>query len=142
MFPTNRMIGLRFECQPGCTQCCEQQGFVYLTPDDVERIAAYVGMAAGEFEKRYVYRTKHRLRLRVPRHQQCPFLRDGGCSIHEVKPMQCRIFPFWPELVKSKREWKKAAKWCPGIGKGELVQIAVAQERAAEMQAAHPKLYR
>jgi uncharacterized protein len=136
------MTGLRFECQPGCTKCCEQQGFVYLSPEDVERIAAHFRMTSREFEKRYVYRTKHRLRLRVPRRQQCPFLREGGCSIHAVKPVQCRIFPFWPELVRSKREWKKAARWCPGIGKGELVQIAAAKERAAEMEAAHPELYK
>jgi Fe-S-cluster containining protein len=120
------MTGVRFECQPGCTACCEQQGFVYLTEDDLKRIAGYVGMTAQEFERRHVYRTRNLLRLRVPREQQCMFLRDGGCSIHAVKPVQCRTFPFWPELVGSKREWKKTARWCPGIGKGELIQIETA----------------
>jgi Fe-S-cluster containining protein len=98
-------------------------------------------MTASEFERRYVYRTKHLLRLRVPRQQQCYFLREGGCSIHTVKPVQCRMFPFWPELVDSKREWKKTAAWCPGMGKGDLVQIEVARERAAEMKAAYPAMY-
>jgi hypothetical protein len=79
-----------------------------------------------------VYRTNHRLRLRVPRHAQCHFLREGGCSIHEVKPAQCRAFPFWPELVDDKREWKKTAAYCPGIGKGALVQIEKAREIAEE----------
>ncbi len=116
MLSITEMTGLRFECQPGCTNCCEQQGFVYLTEDDLVRIAEYVGMTARDFERRYVYRTSHRLRLRVPRQQQCHFLRDGGCSIHAVKPVQCRLFPFWPELVESKREWKKTAAWCPGNG--------------------------
>jgi len=135
------MIGLRFECQPGCTNCCEQQGFVYLTEDDLDHIAKYIGMTPREFEQRHVYRTKHLLRLRVPRHQQCIFLRDGGCSIHAVKPVQCRTFPFWPELVGNKREWKKTAAWCPGIGKGELVQIETARERAQGMKAAYPSMY-
>lgn len=120
------MTGVRFECQPGCTACCERQGFVYLTEEDLKRIAEYVGMTAPEFERRHVYRTKNLLRLRVPREQQCMFLRDGGCSIHSVKPVQCSTFPFWPELVGSKREWKKTARWCPGIGKGDLVQIKTA----------------
>ncbi len=31
----------------------------------------------------------------------------------------------------SKREWKKTAAWCPGIGKGELVQIETARELRA-----------
>lgn len=135
------MTGLRFECQAGCTNCCDQPGFVYLTEADLNRIADYLGMTAAEFEQQYVYRTRHLLRLRVPRQQQCHFLRDGGCSIHAVKPVQCRLFPYWPELVESKREWKKAASMCPGIGKGELVQIETARERAAEMKTAYPASY-
>ena len=139
---TNReMTGLRFECQPGCTKCCEQQGFVYLTEDDLERIAKYLGMTPRAFERQYVYRTRNLRRLRVPREQQCPFLGDGGCSIHAVKPVQCRLFPFWPELVDEKREWKKTGAWCPGIGKGELVQIEAAREKAAEMKTAYPSMY-
>jgi Fe-S-cluster containining protein len=126
------MTGLRFQCQPGCTNCCEQQGFVYLTEGDLKRIAEYMGMTAASFERKYVYRTNHRLRLRVPRHSQCHFLREGGCSIHEVKPAQCRAFPFWPELVDDKREWKQTAKYCPGIGKGALVQIETARKIAEE----------
>lgn len=135
------MTGLRFECQPGCTNCCEQKGFVYLTEADLLRMAAFIGLSAADFERRYVYRTKHLLRLRVPRESQCYFLREGGCSIHTVKPTQCRIFPFWPELVDSKREWQKTAAWCPGIGKGELVQIETAQGQAREMRESYPGMY-
>ncbi len=46
------MNALRFQCQPGCTKCCEQQGFVYLTEDDLVRIAGVLGMTAREFERR------------------------------------------------------------------------------------------
>jgi len=133
--------GLRFECQPGCTACCEQKGFVYLTEDDVPRAAQFLGMTAAAFERKYVYRTKNRRRLRVPRDSQCTFLRDGGCSIHPAKPTQCRIFPFWPELVQSRQEWLKAAKYCPGMGKGTLIQIDVARGQAAEMRAGYPEMY-
>jgi Fe-S-cluster containining protein len=135
------MRGLRFECQPGCTNCCTQKGFVYLTESDLTRIAKYLGMPPADFERRYVYRTTRQLRLRVPRQVQCHFLRDGGCSIHPVKPAQCRIFPFWPELVDDKREWRKTAAWCPGIGKGELVQIETATGLAREMREAYPHMY-
>ena len=133
--------GLRFECQKGCTACCEQQGFVYLSAEDLPRIAQFLGLPEKEFERRYVYRTRHLLRLRVPRHAQCHFLREGGCSIHPVKPVQCRVFPFWPELVDSKREWRNTASWCPGIGKGALVQIETVRERAGEMRSAYPDMY-
>lgn len=91
-------------------------------------------MSAAEFERKYVYRTRNLLRLRVPRASRCRFLTDAGCSIHPVKPAQCRIFPFWPELVESRREWRKAAHYCPGMGKGPLIQIETAREAAREMR--------
>jgi len=133
--------GLRFECQPGCTECCRQQGFVYLTEADLARAAGFLGMTPRAFERKYVYRTRNRMRLRVPRDVQCHFLVDGGCSIHPAKPTQCRIFPFWPELVESRREWKKTARYCPGMGRGPLIQIEAAREQAREMREAHPAMY-
>ena len=133
--------GLRFECQRGCTECCRQRGFVYLTEQDLVRAAAFLGMTPQAFERKYVYRTRRILRLRVPRDAHCYFLNAEGCSIHPAKPTQCRIFPFWPELVESRREWNKTAAYCPGIGKGPLIQIADARRDAAEMRQNYPQLY-
>ena len=134
--------GLRFECQPGCTACCTQKGFVYLTDADIVRAAEFLGIKVAEFERKYVFRTRNRTRLRVPRDVTCHFLKGEGCSIHPAKPTQCRIFPFWPELVDSRREWLKTGRgYCPGIGKGPLIQIDAAREQAEEMRAAYPGLY-
>ena len=132
---------MRFECQPGCTACCQHKGFVYRTGDDIARAAEFLGMTAAAFETRYIYRTKNLRRLRIPRGGQCRFLRADRCSIHPAKPTQCRIFPFWPELTKSGRKWRQTAAWCPGIGKGELVQIETARTLAQEMRAAYPSMY-
>jgi len=133
--------GVRFECQAGCTACCEQKGFVYLTEADLVRAAEFLGMTARAFERKYVYRTRNRLRLRVPQDSTCYFLNGAGCSIHPAKPLQCRAFPFWPELVESRREWQKTAQYCPGIGKGPLIQIETAQQQAQEMREGHPATY-
>ena len=132
---------LRFECQPGCTECCTQKGFVYLTNADIPRAALFLGMTPAAFERKYVYRTRNRARLRIPRDANCSFLLEGGCSIHPAKPTQCRIFPFWPELVESRREWRKTARYCPGIDKGPLIQIQIAQDQAREMREGYPGLY-
>lgn len=130
---------LRFECQRGCTKCCEVSGYVYFTEDDLRNAARFLGMSAKSFEKKYVYRTRHLLRMRKPRgERQCHFLDKGGCGIHPVKPTQCRLFPFWPELVEDRAEWRKTARYCPGIGKGELIQIGAALETASEMKSAYP----
>ncbi len=132
---------MRFECQPGCTACCDQQGFVYLTEQDALNISAFLGMTPAAFERKYVYRTKKLRRLRVPRESQCSFLREGGCSIHAVKPVQCRAFPYWPELVENPKAWHKTASYCPGIGKGDLIQIEIAQAGTKEMREAYPSMY-
>ncbi len=95
-------------------------GYVYLTEDDLRRAAAFLGLSRRAFESQYVYRTKHLLRLRKPRNSQCHFLGEDGCAIHPAKPTQCRVFPFWPELVGSPAAWRRAGKHCPGIGKGGL----------------------
>ncbi len=129
---------LRFACQPGCTRCCEVTGYVYFTAADVLRAAQLLGLTGEEFERRYIYRTRHLRRMRKPRRGQCHFLGEEGCRIHPVKPVQCRLFPFWPELVESRAAWRATARWCPGIGQGELIQIGTALERAEEMKTAYP----
>jgi len=131
----------RFACQPGCTNCCRGQGFVYLTEDDIVRAAEFLGMTPATFEKRYVYRTRNQRRLRTPRAVRCPFLREEGCSIHPAKPTQCRLYPFWPELIGNPRAWYGAGSDCPGIGQGELVQIETVRDSARQMREAYPHFY-
>ena len=135
------MESFRFACVPGCSECCRQVGFVYLTEDNLRRAAAFLRLSVAAFERKYVYRTRHLLRLRKPRGSQCHFLRERGCAIHPVKPTQCAAFPFWPELVDHPRAWKKTAAYCPGIGKGRLIQIQSVQAQAEEMRQEHPGLY-
>jgi Fe-S-cluster containining protein len=136
------MADIRFACQPGCVNCCNVRGWVYLTEEDLVRAAAYVNLPPAEFEAKYVVRTRHLLRLRKPMDQQCPFLLGNGCSIHPAKPTQCRVFPFWPELVENRGEWQATADYCPGIGKGELYQIGTALELGSEMKRAYPTMYK
>jgi uncharacterized protein len=136
------MDGVRFTCVSGCTNCCNQRGYVYLTEKDLLAAAAYVRMTPEAFEAKFVYRTRHFLRLRKPRASQCHFLLDNGCSIHPAKPTQCRTFPFWPDLVESQRKWTATAKYCPGIGQGPLIQIGTALEMAHEQRVAYPEMYR
>jgi hypothetical protein len=118
------------------------QGFVYLTESDLKRAAKFTGMSARAFESKYVFRTRHQMRFRKPREKQCPFLGDSGCNIHPAKPTQCRTFPFWPELVERISEWKGIARYCPGIGKGPLIQIGTAMEMSEEQRKAYPQMYK
>jgi Fe-S-cluster containining protein len=131
----------RFECQKGCTACCDQKGYVNLTESDIHNIAAFLNMEPSDFERAYIERKPYLRRLRTGRHQPCPFLKDAGCSIHPVKPAQCRLFPFWPNIASSAGSWQQTGAWCPGIGQGPLVQIETVQAAMAEMRQAYPGFY-
>jgi Fe-S-cluster containining protein len=132
---------MRFQCQPGCIRCCEQKGHIYVTPEDIARLAAHVGLSRAEFRRKYLCGTAPLLRFRKPRNRQCPFLKSDGCGVHEIKPMQCRAFPFWPEILDKASERREAAAYCPGLHHGPLVNITLARKTADQIQAAFPQLY-
>lgn len=55
----------------------------------------------------------------------CIFLdTEGKCGIYAVRPVQCRTYPFWPELVYSEAAWRREAGRCEGINRGNVVSVA------------------
>jgi Fe-S-cluster containining protein len=48
---------------------------------------------------------------------------DNGCKIYDVRPSQCRTFPFWKSNLESMAEWEKLKRTCPGIDKGKLYSL-------------------
>jgi uncharacterized protein len=117
------------------------EGEVYLTEEDLVRIAVHLSLDAADFDARYVHRTSRSLRLRKPPGRQCLFHQDKRCSIHAVKPVQCRVFPYWPEIIESEATWNEAAQHCPGMNKGALIQIEVVKQISEEMHSAYPQMY-
>ncbi len=117
------------------------EGEVYLTEQDLLRIATYIRVTPGDFEDRYVHREKYLLRLRKPSDRQCIFHKDNRCSIHAVKPTQCRVFPYWPEITESRDAWDETARYCPGMNKGPLIQIEAARQIGEEMHQGYPSMY-
>ncbi|MCC6363942.1 MAG: YkgJ family cysteine cluster protein [Bryobacterales bacterium] len=129
------MHQFRFECQPGCTACCETEGEVRLTSEDIRRASAFLGIPSEVFVSTYTTGAGTLSGLR------CPFLGPNGCAIHPAKPTQCRLYPFWPEIVETRQAWHRTVRTCPGIGKGPLIQIADAVAIAAGMKEAFPDSY-
>lgn len=52
----------------------------------------------------------------------CIFYRaeEARCSIYAVRPSQCRLFPFWADVMHSEESWASYAKDCPGMNEGRL----------------------
>ena len=45
---------------------------------------------------------------------ECIFLNGKMCSIYEHRPQQCRTFPWWPDVVRSKTSWENEKERCEG----------------------------
>ncbi len=99
-----------FECQR-CNACCRQPGFVYLKEGEAEQIAGFLKLDVYTFTDRYCeVQERQHLVLKKESDEACIFLTGGGCSVHAVKPVQCRDFP---------KKWRtpRSFEYCEGLKK-------------------------
>ena len=47
--------------------------------------------------------------------------KEDRCHIYPVRPMQCRTYPYWDELVRSRAAWQRESCCCEGIERGPVV---------------------
>ncbi|TLD70144.1 YkgJ family cysteine cluster protein [Phragmitibacter flavus] len=86
---------LRYLCQR-CGNCCRWPGDVIVTEQEVEAIAAHVGMATDDFVQQYTRLSANRQHLSLIDNADgsCHFLEGvNSCRIQPVKPAQCSGFP-------------------------------------------------
>jgi hypothetical protein len=113
--------GLRFACQQ-CGRCCGgAPGYVWMNEDELAEIAKSFGISAAEFRGTYVRNLWRGMSLREKANYDCVLLDDKGrCRAYEVRPIQCRNWPFWPSNLAGPEAWQEAAQRCPGIGQGPV----------------------
>ncbi|HVO39138.1 MAG TPA: YkgJ family cysteine cluster protein [Spirochaetia bacterium] len=116
--------GLRFQCTR-CSRCCRHTpGYVFLSEKDVAYLLPRLQVERSEFLRRYCRRVRFgpvtRLSLKEKPNLDCILWENGGCSVYDARPLQCRSFPFWSACVSSAEEWEFHAGRCPGIGTGPL----------------------
>jgi len=118
---------LRFSCT-GCGACCcgGDGYYVYLDPREAEHIRRHLGLGAVWFRRRYLRRTAEgELILNQDGADRCVFLTaDNRCGIYSARPVQCRTYPFWPEIMRSRAAWRREALRCEGIDQGAVVPLA------------------
>lgn len=111
--------GLRFECQR-CGSCCRgEPGVVWVNWQEIKAISEFLGISQEVFMKRYLRNVYERLSLQEYANGDC-IMYDRGCTIYEVRPCQCRTFPFWTQNLEAQEEWENLKLQCPGIDKGKL----------------------
>jgi len=92
----------RFECHKGLscfTKCCSDVNII-LTPLDILQLSRELKITTTEFLDKYTLApiTKD---LELPvlllkmndDDKKCPFLEEDGCSVYDVRPWSCRMYP-------------------------------------------------
>lgn len=135
--------GLAFACTR-CGDCCRRAGEVRFSASEADAVArrllgeiATRESLAGElwhqdYDGAYC--------VTVDEGSACPFLAEGGCTIHDLKPTHCQTYPFWPEVLERRALWRHERRYCEGIGEGapypfEAIQRILREERCTRENA-------
>jgi len=131
--------GIKFACQM-CGDCCRgfKEGEVYLYKDDILRLAKFLNITGMKglrnFAKKYVKVINDSFFWKDPDAQRgktykfktlgfrftgedehCHFLKGNKCSVHEMRPFQCKSFPFWQMMVSNRKNFERYTKKCKGL---------------------------
>ena len=96
-----------------CANCCKYYSPRFKTPD-IKRISRHLGLKESVFIDMYLKVDEDG--DFVVRQSPCPFLAgDNRCSIYDVRPSDCKRFPYTDEDVFIKRPGLtlKNAEFCP-----------------------------
>jgi uncharacterized protein len=104
------------ECLGNC--CVGSSGYIWVNPNEIEEISKFLNLSESDFISKYLYKIKYRYSIKEVKVDEqnfaCVFfdLETRGCKIYEVRPNQCKTFPFW-DYFKDKE--KEVIKECPAI---------------------------
>ncbi|MHA1755004.1 MAG: YkgJ family cysteine cluster protein [Candidatus Odinarchaeia archaeon] len=153
---------LKFKCQK-CGQCCNSEVIIsypdirqmMLNPNLADRIKK--NFKPRSIKGRPIYTTNSI--VGVDERNPCVFLKELKCSIYEIRPKICRTYPFSVIPKNSKTSIKtkticerKASDGniyclvlidmkCPGVGKGDIVDIEHLFDECLEEYFNHKKTY-
>lgn len=139
--------GIRFKCQ-GSGKCCTSHGsygYVYLSLEDRRAMSNLFNLTTGAFTKRYCDSYEGAFYLKEQKLENgeasldCLFLKNNQCSVYKCRPTQCRTWPFWPDVMKSKIWKKDVMSFCPGINKGRLytaseIDLTIEEQKKSEKE--------
>ena len=102
-----------FQCQQ-CGDCCAGRGGIFVRPDEIAAMVAFLHLEEDEFRSRYVECSPLGNRLDIE-DGACVFIEDNRCLVHPVKPFICRQWPYLPALLADPEEFEAAKGACPGL---------------------------
>ena len=102
-------------CQGNC--CIGESGYIWVSLEEIRAMAQHLQMSEAVFINDYLLKIRYRFTLKEIPYEGgfgCIFFdRDKKmCRIYEVRPSQCRTFPFWEYF---KQNIDEVITECPGI---------------------------
>jgi len=101
--------GIKDFCARCDMRCCSR---AVVLPE--ERQSIIKAARLGLFQRRRVF--SRRGKYYIIKGDVCPFLKESTCSIHDVRPLNCRIFPLVLTHQGKDAEWDLSPD-CPGYKK-------------------------
>jgi uncharacterized protein len=80
--------GKKLACMKGCSNCCKTHQTIPVYPLELVGLSWYITEKITGPEREII---KTRLR-RYKENEPCPFLVNGACSVHPMRPVACRQF--------------------------------------------------
>src|SRR5438309_173914 len=111
-----------------CGLCCRNK-VISLSSYDVFRMAKAAGISTEEAKSRFTIRRGSLLKFNED--GSCAALRDGLCSIHQGRPLACRLYPLGMERSADGFSFKRLE---PEIGSGGDYGIERTVENFLEAQ--------
>ena len=92
--------GIQFDCHQ-CGNCCTfEGGAIYASEEEFIKIANHLNISEEDFYKQYTFDINNLVSIKSHSDGPCFFYKNG-CSIYDVRPTQCRTYPFWPEIMNN-----------------------------------------
>jgi Fe-S-cluster containining protein len=104
------------QCEGNC--CIGESGYIWITPKEIGDLAKFLNISEQELFAKYVFKHGYKFSIKEKQLDEnnfaCVFfdLDKKQCSIYDVRPSQCRTFPFWDYFKNRINEVKEE---CPAI---------------------------
>lgn len=102
-------------CQAKC--CTGESGYIHVNTSEMESISNFLDLSIEDFTQNYLFKNGYKYSIKERKFgesYECAFYdrASNGCVIYEVRPTQCRTFPFW-DYFKTRVDELKLE--CPGV---------------------------
>ena len=106
-------------CESCAGNCCiGESGYIWINAQEIQALALHLKISAEDLKIRYLNKIAYKYSIKevqlASNNYACCFfdLEKRQCSVYDVRPNQCRTFPFWDYFKENEEE---VYRECPAI---------------------------